>query len=384
MSSTSLKGLVGILVAAVALMTASAILAALPGIAEAQQQGAQDPAAASGGSDQNTTTTDNATGAYGARRPASQTSTTPLLVVEPSDSLWSISEKRLGPGAPPEQVAYEARRLFELNRERIGEDPNLLFPGQELALAPPAPEGTQQPAPDSPGGYEVPTVPTAEAAPVQEQRAIEPMAAPTEGAPDSPAAEDALSVEAVPPGPPESNPTDEQDESVPAESTPQESTPQESAPATSVVGGTVDSLVQAYDDFKAERRLVGLGIVALTLIVAALMARTLPMRRDVEDLATRGVPQGYHENHALPEAPTETPPQTAEGSDDEPSGPGSGPTPEKEADREPTSSPAGEAEGVDAAAPAFARGQEDLGQEERLRRIRRLRSIHQRRSPSSR
>src|SRR5215217_1115412 len=62
------------------------------------------------------------------------------LVVEPGDSLWSISEEHIGPGATPEQIAYEVQRIFELNRDQIGEDPNLIFPGQKFFLIPAAPE----------------------------------------------------------------------------------------------------------------------------------------------------------------------------------------------------------------------------------------------------
>jgi hypothetical protein len=58
------------------------------------------------------------------------------LVVHPGDSLWSISRERLGPSASPEQIADEVGRTFELNRERIGDDPNLILAGQELLLSP--------------------------------------------------------------------------------------------------------------------------------------------------------------------------------------------------------------------------------------------------------
>src|SRR5215218_5575503 len=61
------------------------------------------------------------------------------LVVEPGDSSWSISEEHIGPGATPERIAYEVQRIFELNRDQIGENPNLIFPGQKL-LKPAAPE----------------------------------------------------------------------------------------------------------------------------------------------------------------------------------------------------------------------------------------------------
>ena len=136
--STRLKELVGIVVAEVVLaalvaLAALAILAGLPGIAQAQEEAeAQDTGTTSVEATQNTTTTTNEKGAPAAWRPAPEPSTTTPLVVEPGDSLWSISEEHIGPGATPEQIAYEVERIFELNRERIGENPNLIFPGQEF------------------------------------------------------------------------------------------------------------------------------------------------------------------------------------------------------------------------------------------------------------
>ena len=56
------------------------------------------------------------------------------VVVEPGDSLWSISQKRLGPDAPARRVAGGARRLYALNRASIGADPATIFAGQRLAL----------------------------------------------------------------------------------------------------------------------------------------------------------------------------------------------------------------------------------------------------------
>jgi hypothetical protein len=61
---------------------------------------------------------------------------TERVVVGPGDSLWLISEERLGPNATPQQVANGVERIYALNRNRIGGDPNLLFPGQELLLPP--------------------------------------------------------------------------------------------------------------------------------------------------------------------------------------------------------------------------------------------------------
>lgn len=62
------------------------------------------------------------------------------VVVEPGDSLWSISEDRLGPNASAWRVQRHTERLWALNRERIGSgDPNLILAGQQL-LAPPVGE----------------------------------------------------------------------------------------------------------------------------------------------------------------------------------------------------------------------------------------------------
>ena len=57
-------------------------------------------------------------------------------VVTPGDSLWSIAQEQLGPNAAPEWVANEVERIHWDNRDRIGEDPNLILVGQELTLLP--------------------------------------------------------------------------------------------------------------------------------------------------------------------------------------------------------------------------------------------------------
>ena len=378
--SASLKGLVGITVAGVALaaLVALAILAGLPGMAEAQEVEAQDTGAASMDAEQNTTTTTTyEKGAPVVLQPAPSTQ---RLVVEPGESLWSISEEHIGPGATPEQTAYEVDRIFELNRERIGEDPNLIYPGQEFVLVSPAPNTTAPSMPKEPAVSEEPAV-TAQLAP-------KPIVVEPEGVSDPPVAEHAVSQEAVPengasggavsedavPAPPTRGQTDEQAEnasaeSVPAESVPAGSVPDESVPSTTVAGGIAGSLLEVYDNIKVERRLLGIGILALTLIVATLMALRLPMRRNVEDPAAWGIPQDYYENYARPEAPLEASPETSLETAQGPEG-------------EPSSSPTGETEGAlpvgaAPAAPAAARSRE------RLRRARHLRRIRQRRSPTS-
>jgi hypothetical protein len=311
------------------------------------------------------------------------------LVVEPGDSLWSISEEHIGPGATPKQIAYEFERTFDLNRGRIGEDPNLIFPGQELVLLPPASD-------------------TAATAPVSQepaaaQQAPNPIVVQPEGVSDSPVAEPAVSEEAVPENgasggavsedavtaPPTKGQTDEQAENAPAESV-----PAESVPTTTAAGGVASSLLEVYDNIKVERRLLGIGILALTLIVAILMAMRLPMRRNVEDPAAWGIPQDYYENYARPEAPHEASSETSTETARRPEGePSSSPAPEappEEPAREPSTStsvtttansPTGETEGdlPVGAAPADASDRS----RERLRRARHLRRISQRRSPTS-
>ena len=57
-----------------------------------------------------------------------------VVVVDPGDSLWSISTEVLRPNATPQQIAAGAERIYALNREQIGPDPNLIFPGQRLLV----------------------------------------------------------------------------------------------------------------------------------------------------------------------------------------------------------------------------------------------------------
>jgi hypothetical protein len=51
-------------------------------------------------------------------------------VVRPGDSLWSIAELRYTHGK-------QWRRIYEENRETIGDDPNLILPGMRLTIPPP-------------------------------------------------------------------------------------------------------------------------------------------------------------------------------------------------------------------------------------------------------
>lgn len=54
------------------------------------------------------------------------------VVVLRGDSLWSLAARSLGQGATDEQIAVEWQRWFAANAEVIGQDPDLIRPGQVL------------------------------------------------------------------------------------------------------------------------------------------------------------------------------------------------------------------------------------------------------------
>jgi len=57
-------------------------------------------------------------------------------VIQPGDSLWRIAEALLGPDATTSDIAAAWPQLYDANRQAIGADPSLIFPG--LALTVPA------------------------------------------------------------------------------------------------------------------------------------------------------------------------------------------------------------------------------------------------------
>lgn len=48
-------------------------------------------------------------------------------VVQPGDSLWAIAEKATGSG-------YNWVKIYQNNLDVVGNNPNLIFPGQKLVL----------------------------------------------------------------------------------------------------------------------------------------------------------------------------------------------------------------------------------------------------------
>jgi hypothetical protein len=182
----------------------------------------------------------------------------PVVVVNPGDTLWSISQQRLYQNATPQEVMNEMERIYQLNRSQLGNNPDLLLAGQQLLLTPlaakPTAAATAPPTSAEPATAAEPAAAAdrASAGPLEEQQTIT--------LPDMP------EVEFI--------------------------------SANSSVGAEA-SLLESYAGI--QRRTLGLGIIALTIILAILMAWRLPMNRPVGGYGLWGIPSGYgySENYAL-------------------------------------------------------------------------------------
>lgn len=64
--------------------------------------------------------------------PRATTAAHDLVPVRRGDSLWSIAARHLGPTASDAEVAWEWPRWYAANRDVVGDDPDLLTPGQLL------------------------------------------------------------------------------------------------------------------------------------------------------------------------------------------------------------------------------------------------------------
>ncbi|NYJ00472.1 hypothetical protein HNR19_001170 [Nocardioides thalensis] len=90
---------------------------------------------------------DRATGGDGSRieerdRSRAAPHLTATVRVRPGDSLWAIARSALGPDATTAEVAAHWPRLYRANRRVIGDDPDLIHPGQRLDVPPrPTPPG---------------------------------------------------------------------------------------------------------------------------------------------------------------------------------------------------------------------------------------------------
>jgi hypothetical protein len=72
------------------------------------------------------------------------------VVVHSGDNLWSISQRLLPANATPQQIYTVTARIYALNREQIGPDPNQIFAGQRLSV-PPALSGPPASEPSASG-----------------------------------------------------------------------------------------------------------------------------------------------------------------------------------------------------------------------------------------
>ncbi|MCW1805247.1 LysM peptidoglycan-binding domain-containing protein [Brachybacterium squillarum] len=69
--------------------------------------------------------------------PGAADATTPPRTIDvgAGDSLWTLTDEALGPGADsPQDIASSWPRLYEANRHEIGSDPDQLTPGQVLTV----------------------------------------------------------------------------------------------------------------------------------------------------------------------------------------------------------------------------------------------------------
>ena len=254
--------------------------------------------------------------------------------VRPGDTLWSISEQRLQPNPTPEQIMNEVERIYELNRSQIGDNPNLIFAGQQFLLpalyretAPAAPVpsgGGPAPSTTTPATTVVPPsaateqvrgsavapeeLPSTTVVPAQQQQ--QQAAAPE---PNTSSSEQGLSSSDQP----TTNPNEDEEQQQAASSATeaneqprivppwpaaqQQQTSSEQQPTllpTAVTDSIVQSSKEFYESYVAERRVLGLGVIALTLGAAVLMVWRLPMKRNVGDPMGWRIPRGgyYYED----------------------------------------------------------------------------------------
>ena len=229
---------------------------------------------------------------------------TTTRTVGPGDSLWTIAQAQLASDAAPQQVAEEVERIYALNREWIGDDPNLLLVGQELLLVGPAlseeASANEEPATTTSGEAE----PVAESVtdPVTESM-IEPVAQPAEMAASNTAASTQQPAEE---GPAATAITEANEEPAaqPAEEPVAEKEELSSSEPEGVVG----------EGIAVDRKIFGVGILLLTALIAILTVvwRLLIYRRPSSDSSlyhSEGYRRygenysGYYDDYAQPHQP---------------------------------------------------------------------------------
>jgi LysM repeat protein len=233
------------------------------------------------------------------------------VVVRPGDTLWSISEEELGPNATPQRIAGEVERIYTLNRDLIGPDPNLIFAGQKLLLppvgkkpsaqAPAAAQGTDEAARGKPAQ---PSPPRRSARGETGQDSIAETSGRTDANAKTNKAANPVTEWASLPGAPKATPVPatRQLASNDASRSPVASFLQNVRSAVgSAVGASVGIFAEAHEGTPEERRLLGWGIMALSLLLGALMAWKLPMRRNTwDDYEVWGITSSYRGRPAHP------------------------------------------------------------------------------------
>jgi DNA-binding CsgD family transcriptional regulator len=223
-----------------------------------------------------------------------------VVVVVPGDTLWSISSEQLGPNATPQQIAIAVERIYALNRDQIGGDPNRIFAGQKLSLPPIGEPSTAEastratrareaiePAEASPSGRAAkrgtnpaPRIPVAKAdtkSGKAHDAAAEPASLPDAAAPAAVPAVRSL--------------TSKDSSRSPLESF--------ASAARSAVSAAESAVVGIFpNDNYARRKLLGLSIVAFSLLIGALMAWKLIMRRNIGRSEAWGISTGYYGGYA--------------------------------------------------------------------------------------
>ena len=233
--------------------------------------------------------------AQGTDPPKDAQGTERVVVVVPGDCLWSISSEQLGPNATPQQIALLVERIYALNRNQIGGDPNLIFAGQKLSLPPIGEPSTAEASTRATPAREA--IEPAEASPPgraangetnRASRTPLGKADTTSGKAHELAAEPASVSDAAAPAP---APAVRSLTSKDSTRSPLESF---ASAARSAVSAAESAVVGIFpDDNYSRRKLLGWGIIALSLLIGALMAWKLPMRLNIGSLEEWRIPTGY-------------------------------------------------------------------------------------------
>ena len=225
---------------------------------------------------------------------------TERVVVAPGDSLWSISREQLGPNATPQQIATTVERIYALNQNQIGGDPNLIFAGQKLSLPPIGEPSTAEastgatPAREAIKQAEAP--PSARAAKSSTNRASKTpvgKAVSKSIKASDPVAEPAFLPDAAAPAPVPAV------RSLASKDSPRSPVVSFASAARSAVSAVESAIVGTFpDDNQSRRKLLGLSIMAFSLLIAALMAWKLPMTRNIGSSEAWRIPTGYPGDYA--------------------------------------------------------------------------------------